>query len=82
LKAKFNINELMYVCLCTGVTERDILDAIDAGANSVEEVAHCTGAGTRCGTCRRAVAAMVEGGSAERPESSGLIAAARLLRVA
>jgi bacterioferritin-associated ferredoxin len=83
LKAKFNFSELMYVCLCNGVTHRDILEAIEAGASSVEEVAHCTGAGTRCGSCVRAVAAMVEGPrEAGGTPHSGLIAAARLLRVA
>jgi bacterioferritin-associated ferredoxin len=50
----------MYVCLCTGATERDVLEAIEAGASSVEEVSHCTGAGTRCGSCVRTVAAMLD----------------------
>ena len=50
----------MYVCLCNGVTESDVREAIAAGADTVEEVAYCTGAGTRCGTCRNAVSAMVE----------------------
>jgi bacterioferritin-associated ferredoxin len=59
LKAMFN-SKVMYVCLCTGVTERDIHEALEAGAASVEEVAYCTGAGTRCGTCRATLAAMVE----------------------
>jgi bacterioferritin-associated ferredoxin len=86
LKAKFNFSELMYVCLCNGVTERDILEAIEAGASSVEEVGHCTGAGTRCGTCVRTLAAMVGGVEGVNPplctSGSGVIAAARLLRVA
>jgi bacterioferritin-associated ferredoxin len=50
----------MYVCLCTGVTERDIHEALEAGAASVEEVSYCTGAGTRCGTCRATLVAMVD----------------------
>jgi bacterioferritin-associated ferredoxin len=59
LKATFKI-KVMYVCLCTGVTEQDIHQAMEAGAASVAEVAHCTGAGTRCGSCVSTVAAMVE----------------------
>ena len=51
----------MYVCLCNGVTERDIHQALAAGASTLEEVAYCTGAGTRCGTCVSAVACIVEG---------------------
>ena len=50
----------MYVCLCRGVTERDILRAIDAGACSASEVMRCTRAGTCCGTCVPTVAAMVD----------------------
>jgi bacterioferritin-associated ferredoxin len=60
LKAMFNTHQAMYVCLCNGVTERDIHDAIQEGASSVEEVAYCTGAGTRCGSCVHAVAVLVE----------------------
>lgn len=50
----------MYVCLCTGVTDQEIRETIAEGASSVEEVAYCTGAGTRCGSCRSAVAQLVE----------------------
>jgi bacterioferritin-associated ferredoxin len=50
----------MYVCLCHGVTEREIRETIAEGASSVEEIAHCTGAGTRCGTCVNHIARMVE----------------------
>jgi bacterioferritin-associated ferredoxin len=50
----------MYVCLCNGVTERDIHEAIAEGASTLEEVAYCTGAGTRCGGCVAAVTALIE----------------------
>jgi bacterioferritin-associated ferredoxin len=50
----------MYVCLCTGVTDREIRETIAEGASSVEEVSYCTGAGTRCGSCLSAVAELVE----------------------
>jgi bacterioferritin-associated ferredoxin len=50
----------MYVCLCAGVTDREIHETLAEGASSVEEVAHCTGAGMRCGSCVPALAAMVE----------------------
>lgn len=49
----------MYVCLCNGVTERDVLEAVEAGASNVEEVAYCTGAGTQCGSCVHRIAEMV-----------------------
>jgi bacterioferritin-associated ferredoxin len=50
----------MYVCLCLGVTDQEIRETLTEGASSVEEVAFCTGAGTRCGTCVSTIAALVE----------------------
>ena len=63
----FNINSIMYVCLCAGVTDHEIRETIAEGAASVEEVAYCTGAGTRCGSCVPQIARMVQeaGGGAE-----------------
>ncbi len=49
----------MYVCLCLGVTDRDVRRAVDGGACTAAEVIACTGAGTRCGTCRATVGAIV-----------------------
>ena len=49
----------MYVCLCLGVTDRQIQKTIANGASSVEEIMDCTGAGTRCGSCRSSLASMV-----------------------
>jgi bacterioferritin-associated ferredoxin len=58
----------MYVCLCHGVTDLEIRETIAEGASSVEEVAHCTGAGTKCGSCVNHIARMVEEAS-EAPMS-------------
>jgi assimilatory nitrate reductase catalytic subunit len=71
----FNIK--MFVCLCHGVTERDVQEAIDAGASTVEEIGYCTRAGTRCGTCVPVIADMVDGtpgqvGAREKPCSARL----------
>jgi bacterioferritin-associated ferredoxin len=57
----------MYVCLCTGVTEREIRETIAEGAESVEEVAHCTGAGTHCGSCISAIKTMLDEHAEEAP---------------
>lgn len=43
----------MYVCLCKGVTDRDIRKAVAEGASSLREVRDCTGAMTQCGRCRQ-----------------------------
>jgi bacterioferritin-associated ferredoxin len=43
----------MIVCLCRGVSEREIREAARCGAASIEDVARtCEGAGTECGMCR------------------------------
>ena len=41
----------MYVCICNGVTQRDIRDAADAGCRSMAELTMRTGCGACCGTC-------------------------------
>ena len=62
----FNINKRMYVCLCLGVSDRQVHAAIDDGACSAPEVMRCTGAGTCCGMCRSSIEDIVrrrDGGS-------------------
>ena len=41
----------MYVCVCRGITDRDIRNAVADGARSVADVARLLGAGTGCGGC-------------------------------
>ena len=43
----------MLVCLCHPTTDRDVQNAIDDGARSVDEIGERCGAGTGCGSCRR-----------------------------
>jgi bacterioferritin-associated ferredoxin len=71
LKAIFNIKNDMYVCLCVGVTDHDIRETIAQGATSLEEVAYCTGAGTRCGSCVATIMGLVEEGD-QKPRRCGL----------
>jgi bacterioferritin-associated ferredoxin len=43
----------MVLCICRGVTEDEILEAIRRGACTLDKVARrCDGAGTDCGSCR------------------------------
>ena len=39
------------VCNCMSVTNGMIKDAVDSGADTLEEVQEITGAGTVCGAC-------------------------------
>lgn len=56
------------VCNCMNVTNGMIKNAIDNGANSLEEVQSVTGAGTVCGTCLDNVRRLVEQFISERSE--------------
>jgi assimilatory nitrate reductase catalytic subunit len=48
------------VCVCHGIGEKDIAAAVQGGATSVAQVGACTRAGTNCGSCRPAIARLVE----------------------
>ena len=60
----------MYVCGCRAVTDREVHEAVQAGARSAAEVADRCGAGSRCGNCLDLVLAVVE---ASRPVSERLV---------
>jgi bacterioferritin-associated ferredoxin len=57
----------MYVCLCVGVTNQTVADAVAAGATTSKQVADACGAGAECGRCRRTVRAIIE---ARRPSAA------------
>ena len=50
----------MYVCICNGVTDRQIQEAVENGCRSMAELTMRTGAGASCGTCMETAAAMLE----------------------
>jgi len=41
----------MYVCLCTGVTDRDIRAAAENGVTTVRQLGRELGVGRQCGRC-------------------------------
>lgn len=41
----------MYVCLCKGVTDSQIREAVNNGAESMREVREQLGVSTQCGKC-------------------------------
>lgn len=41
----------MFVCLCKGVRDRDLREAIDSGKCCFEDLQSCTGVATGCGRC-------------------------------
>ena len=51
----------MILCICRGVTEEEVVDAIRRGALSLDKIARrCDGAGTDCGSCRAEIRAHLE----------------------
>jgi assimilatory nitrate reductase catalytic subunit len=47
------------VCACMSVGSNTLREAISQGANSVDALGACTGAGTSCGSCRPELAALL-----------------------
>jgi bacterioferritin-associated ferredoxin len=41
----------MYVCLCNGITDTQIRNAIQEGASSFKDVRSTLGVGSQCGKC-------------------------------
>ena len=41
----------MYVCLCKGITDHQIRQAVENGACSLKQVSHCLGVARQCGKC-------------------------------
>lgn len=50
----------VYVCICNGVTDRDIRQAAEAGCRSVAELTMRTGAGANCGSCLELAGELLE----------------------
>ncbi|WP_374012374.1 bacterioferritin-associated ferredoxin [Pseudoxanthomonas koreensis] len=49
----------MYVCICNGVTDKQIRQAVEDGCDSVAELTMRTGCGSSCGSCLDMAAALV-----------------------
>ncbi len=46
------------ICICRGKSEKDIMRAIDNGAESVRDLQRC-GIGDQCGSCHNSLRAML-----------------------
>jgi len=49
----------MYICLCYGVNEATIRDAVRNGSRTLRELSFQTGCGTQCGSCVSQVQALL-----------------------
>lgn len=50
----------MYVCICSGLTDTDIREAIEEGAHTLEELSATTGCSSVCGSCGEIARQMLE----------------------
>jgi bacterioferritin-associated ferredoxin len=50
----------MYICICHGVTDRQIHAAVSEGAATLEDVSFALGVGSGCGCCRESAQQEIE----------------------
>lgn len=61
----------MYVCLCNGITDRDIRQAAAAGAQTLNDLQRDLGVATCCGRCATCAHALLcESGPGDASRSS------------
>jgi len=65
----------MYVCVCNGVTDRDIRRAADAGCRELAELTARTGCASACGCCASLAAALLDEAELTRPQAEEVAAA-------
>lgn len=65
----------MYVCLCNGVTEREIRQAAQAGCGSMAELTMRTGCGATCGSCVSMACEILDETRDETPRTGGNVIA-------
>jgi|KBSSwiStaDraftv2_1062776.scaffolds.fasta_scaffold01814_11 bacterioferritin-associated ferredoxin len=64
----------MYACICRAVTVNEVEDAIDAGAETVEQIGCATRAGTSCTTCHDHLEEIIEAKCGVCPLASRAVA--------
>lgn len=50
----------MYVCLCKGITDQDIIQELNQGARNLKDINKRLGVGSQCGTCCGAAKELIE----------------------
>ena len=50
----------MYVCICRGITEKQLRDAIEEETCSMQELSSLLGVGMDCGTCTEYACQLLE----------------------
>jgi bacterioferritin-associated ferredoxin len=63
----------MYVCLCQGITDKEIRAAVASGATTLEAVRHTLGVASQCGQCGDLAGEIVSESLAEFNQSSAAL---------
>jgi bacterioferritin-associated ferredoxin len=50
----------MYICVCNGITDREIRQCAASGLCSMPELEYSLGVGVGCGRCRQAAAEILQ----------------------
>ncbi|MBX3618218.1 (2Fe-2S)-binding protein [Nitrosomonas sp.] len=59
----------MYVCICRGVTEKTIREAVFQGADRMRDLKECLGVTEQCGICACHAKQILDQTLLERPQS-------------
>ncbi len=59
----------MYVCVCTAVTETEIISQVKAGSATYEQIQFDLGVGTCCGACKECACELISSTCAQASES-------------
>jgi len=62
----------MYVCLCKGITDRQIKAAINDGANSIGQLRKALGVASQCGKCSATTREILQETLCEAPLLNGM----------
>ncbi|GAB5415074.1 MAG: bacterioferritin-associated ferredoxin [Congregibacter sp.] len=52
----------MYVCICNGITDKQIRKAVSSGASSLQELRDQLGVASQCGSCSDHAMMLLEDG--------------------
>lgn len=50
----------MYICLCRGITENKIRQAVCEGVSSMRELRACLGVASQCGKCSKSARSILQ----------------------
>jgi len=62
----------MYICLCRGVTDSQIRQAVCQGACSIRELRQLLGVASQCGRCGQCAKSLIEQTRMDITEDAGL----------